>query len=78
MFTNEIVRNPYVAGSIFLCVALLLAAVYVPVLSGILSTGDPGPRGWMLLLGMSLVPFLWGQTLRAVQAARIKRQRVHP
>ncbi len=58
MFTNDIVRNPYVAGSIVLCAALLVAAVYVPVLSGILKTQDPGPQGWMLLLGMSLIPFV--------------------
>jgi magnesium-transporting ATPase (P-type) len=72
MFTNDIERSPSVAGSIVLCAALLVAAVYVPVLSGILKTQDPGPQGWMLLLGMSLIPFVWGQTLRVVQSVRSK------
>jgi len=67
MFKNDIVRNPYVAGSIVLCVILLLAAVYVPVLSNILETQDPSFRGWLLLLGMSLIPFIWGQGLRFVR-----------
>jgi P-type Ca2+ transporter type 2C len=73
MFTNDVVRNPYVAGSILLCIGLLLAAVYVPVLSGILQTRDPGPQGWLLLLGMSLIPYVWGQTMRAIEARRSER-----
>ena len=68
LLSNEIVRNPYVAGAIALCAALLVAAVYVPVLSDVLQTRDPGLHGWLLLLGLSLVPLFWGQTLRTVQA----------
>jgi Ca2+-transporting ATPase len=66
----------YVAGAILLCIGLLLAAVYVPVLSSLLRTQDPGPQGWLLLLSMSLIPYVWGQTMRVVQAERskIKRQ----
>jgi len=67
---NDIVQNPYIAGAIVLCVALLLAAVYVPGLSGILQARNPGFQGWVLILGMSLVPFGWGQGLRIVQAMR--------
>ncbi len=70
MFANDVVRNPYLAGSILLCIGFLLAAVYVPLLSGLLKTKDPGPQGWLLLLGMSLIPYLWGQTIRAVQFMR--------
>ncbi len=67
---NDIVRNPYVAGSIALCIVLLLAAVYLPVLSGLLMTRDPGGAGWLLIAGMSLIPFSVGQALRSVQARR--------
>ncbi len=70
MFRNDIVRNPYIAGAILLCAALLLAAVYLPGLSRVLRTQDPGPPGWLLILGMSLIPFVWGQGLRVMQAMK--------
>lgn len=64
-FSNEIVRNPYVAGAIILCIFLLLATVYIPGLANVLNTQDPGKTGWYLLLGMSFIPFVWGQLLRS-------------
>jgi Ca2+-transporting ATPase len=70
LLDNDIVRNPYIAGSIALCAALLIAAVYLPGLSAVLKTQDPGLRGWLLVLGMSLIPFILGQGLRIVQARR--------
>jgi len=63
----------YVAGSIALCAALLIAAVYLPGLSAVLITQDPGLRGWLLVLGMSLIPFALGQGLRLAQALREPR-----
>jgi Ca2+-transporting ATPase len=71
---NDIIRNPYVSGSLVLCVALLLAAVYLPGLSTLLKTTDPTPSGWALVLGMSLVPFVVGQSLRAAQARSLPAQ----
>ncbi|MDZ7718913.1 MAG: cation-transporting P-type ATPase [Balneolaceae bacterium] len=65
--SNEITKNRYVAGSILLCIVLLLAAVYLPGLSDVLKTRDPGQSGWLLLLGMSLLPFVIGQGIRAFQ-----------
>jgi P-type Ca2+ transporter type 2C len=70
LLANDIVRNPYVAGAIVLCTGLLLLAVYQPLLSRVLMTRDPGAAGWLLILGMSLVPFAVGQTLRILQAMR--------
>ncbi len=70
MLRNDIVRNPYIAGSILLCAVLLMAAVYLPGLSGILQTRPPGLQGWLLILGMSLIPFVWGQGLRVVQSMK--------
>ena len=66
--SNEIIDNRYVSGSILLCIGLLLAAVYLPGLSDVLDTQDPGWSGWILLLGMSLVPFVIGQCIRAFQS----------
>ena len=65
--SNEIIHNRYVAYSILLCILLLIAAVYLPGLSDVLDTRDPGRAGWILLLGMSLVPFVIGQGVRAFQ-----------
>jgi P-type Ca2+ transporter type 2C len=71
-FSNDIVRNPWVAGAIILCIILLLATVYLPGLSDVLGTQYPGKTGWYIILGMSLVPFIWGQILRTFQAAKRK------
>lgn len=74
MIHNDIVRNPYVIGSILLCSALLTVAVYMPVLSDVLSTVNPGRHGWTLALAMSLLPFVWGQGLRIAQAMGLHRE----
>lgn len=71
LLKNDIVRNPYVAGSIVLCIILLLATVYLPGLSDVLGTQNPGHAGWLILLGMSLIPFIWGQGLRIFQPAEM-------
>jgi len=69
---NEIVKNPYVGGAILLCAALLLAAVYLPGISGLLKTVNPTAQGWLVVLGMSLVPFVFGQVLRVLQKTRFR------
>jgi P-type Ca2+ transporter type 2C len=71
-FSNDIVRNPWVAGAIILCIILLLATVYLPGLSDLLDTQKPEKTGWYIILGMSLVPFIWGQILRTFQAVKRK------
>ena len=61
---NEVTRNPFVWGALILCMVLLLAAVYLPGLSDLLATVDPEPTGWLLVLGMSLLPWAIGQILK--------------
>jgi len=56
VWKNDVTRNPWVWASIILCVCLLFAAVYVEPLAGVLDTKPPGVTGWLLLLGMSLIP----------------------
>jgi Ca2+-transporting ATPase len=46
------------------------AAAYLPGLSDLLKTENPSRRGWLLVLGMSLMPFVFGQTLRVIQRAQ--------
>jgi Ca2+-transporting ATPase len=70
LIRNEITRNPYVWGALALCTGLLLAAVYLPGLSAVLKTVDPGPRGWALAVGASFIPWLIGQLHLIVRARR--------
>ena len=53
---NEVTRNSWVWAALALCVALLLAALYVPVLALALSLHPPSGAVWTLALGLSLVP----------------------
>ncbi len=61
MINNEVTRNPFVWGALGLCTVLILAAVYLPILSEVLHTVKPGVIGWLLIALMSLIPFAFGQ-----------------
>lgn len=61
VFRNNVTRNPYIWGALAICTALLFGAVYVPGLSTVLKTVDPGPRGWTIVLIGSLIPWIVGQ-----------------
>jgi len=61
---NEVTRNPFIWGALGLCILLLLAAVYLPGLQDLLATVDPHPKGWLLILGMSLLPWTVGQIFK--------------
>lgn len=61
---NEVTTNAYVWGALALCVGLLGAAVYLPLLSDVLGTVDPGLGGWTLVLVMSVAPLIVGQVLK--------------
>jgi P-type Ca2+ transporter type 2C len=60
IWNNDVVRNPWIWGSLVLCSGLLLSAVYWPPLSAVLQTKRPGLDGWLLILGMSLIPAILG------------------
>ncbi len=66
-FVNPITRNPFVWLALVVGVALLLAAVHWPLLSEVLGTVDPGPGGWLLVLGFSLLPLLIAQPMKAAR-----------
>ena len=68
LFRNEVTQNPWIWGALALCAALLLLAVYLPGLSTVLRTRPPGPAGWGVTIGLSLVPAVVGQAYRLVQA----------
>ncbi len=58
---NEITKNRYVWGALGLCSGLLLAATYIPGIASVLKIVSPGPRGWILVIVMSLAPWVVGQ-----------------
>ncbi len=57
-FKNEITRNPFVWAAVAICLVLVFAAVYVPLLADVLSLTAPGPAGWALILVASVLPAL--------------------
>ena len=65
---NDVTRNRYVWGALVLCVGLLLAATYVPVVAQVLGIQPPSAAGWGLIAGMSLLPLAVGQVALAVRA----------
>jgi len=71
-FLNEVTRNPWIWAAVVLCIGLLLASVYVPILSEVLGTVEPGREGWWLVLTLSFAPVVVGQSLRV--ASRIVRR----
>ncbi len=71
---NEITRNLWVWAALLLCIALLAAAVYLPLLSNLLQTQPLGWGPWPLILGVSAIPFLAGQSLREVQRHRLTKK----
>ena len=61
LLNNEVTKNPWVWGALALCVALLLAAVYLPPLAQVLGVTPPGLSGWAVVASASLLILLVGQ-----------------
>jgi len=68
MLSNDVTQNPFIWGALALCTGLLLAAVYIPGLSRVLRLDPPGVEGWLLILGMSLIPLALGQVWMLYQS----------
>lgn len=68
---NEITRNQWIWGALALCILLLLIAVYVPGLAKVMSVTKPGTKGWVLIIGMSLIPWVTGQVVKEVDGIHI-------
>ena len=45
---------------------MLLAAVYLPLLADVLKLSHPGTVGWLVIVGMSVVPILVAPFVRWV------------
>lgn len=65
--SNEITRNRYVWAALVSCSVLLIISLYYRGLASVLKIVDPGISGWVLILSMSIVPLLIGQTWRVIK-----------
>lgn len=61
---NEVTRNLWVWGAVFLCVGLLLAALYLPPLAAVLDTEPLDARAWAVVFAGSLLTLPFGVLVR--------------
>ncbi|MBF9046047.1 HAD-IC family P-type ATPase [Rhodobacterales bacterium LSUCC0031] len=61
MLHNDVTANPFVWGAILLCLILIGAALWVPLLAEVLRLAWPGMAGLGLAAAASLVPLGFGQ-----------------
>ena len=69
LFRNDITRNSYIWGALAVCIGLLLAAIYIPGLAMVFKLVEPGMKGWLLVMAMSLLPWMIGQAAKSISGA---------
>ncbi|MFP8487797.1 cation-translocating P-type ATPase [Gracilimonas sp. Q87] len=69
IFINSITKNKWIWAAIVLCLVLLLSAIYVPILSDVLSLIPPSFSMWAIILLMSLIPLVTGQLVLILRKA---------
>lgn len=74
---NEITRNPYIWLALLICTGLLLISLYVPLIAEVLKVVDPGLDGWAIILGASLIPFVFGQIWKIAGVRKFIRQLIY-
>jgi len=74
LISNAITRNPLIWAALVLCIVLILLATYLPFMQTLLTTVNPGPEGWALVIAGSTLPLIVGQIV-ALGAAQIKQRR---
>lgn len=73
LLKNDVIKNPFVWGAIVLCALLLISTVVFPWLGNVLKIEHPGPDGWFLVIGMSLIPFIIGQFYKFAASVFVRR-----
>jgi Ca2+-transporting ATPase len=67
VFSRRAFENRWLWGAVWVCVALQLAAVYVPFLQTVLRTVPLTGSDWVLVLGSSLAPVAVIEVVKSVQ-----------
>lgn len=67
LLRNDVMRNPFVWGALALCVALVAAAIYVPLVSSVLRLPNPGRDGLTLAALASFAPLAFGQIILGIE-----------
>jgi len=67
VFSRRTFENGWLWAAVLVCVALQLAAVYVPFLQAVLRTVPLAPSDWGLVLGSSLAPVAVVEVVKWVQ-----------
>jgi len=65
LIDNEVFKNIYIWGAIALSTVLILIATYLPGLSFVLKITNPQLDGWLIIIGMSLIPLILGQVWKS-------------
>ncbi|MBD3669696.1 MAG: cation-transporting P-type ATPase [Gammaproteobacteria bacterium] len=60
-FRNDVVKNPYVWAALALCLVLITAYLWLPILARVLSLLALNVEQWLWVVGMSLVTYVLGQ-----------------
>jgi len=64
--------NPWALGSVALVLALQVASVSIEPLRQVLHTAPLGAREWLMIVSLSVIPALLGQTIRTVRARKAR------
>lgn len=71
---NEIVRNKYIWAALAVSMVLILAAVYLPGISDALEIINPGFDGWLIILSMSIIPFVVVQIFKSIPKSKLSSE----
>lgn len=67
LIRNEVTSNPYIWAALAICLGLLAAAFYIPILRNVLGLVSPGAAGWWLILAGGILPLLVGQVVKEIR-----------
>jgi len=75
IYDNIVVRNPWVWGALLLCVGIILGALNIPTIAEAMKLNAPDAKGWLVVLGMSLVPFILGQLYNGLTGSKQQKEK---
>ncbi len=74
LLRNDVSRNPFVWGAIWLCLGMIGLALWLPPLSSVLGLMAPGQAGLALAVAASFMPLLLGQAWIMLRHPGVKGQ----